>query len=279
MAAMDPDVSFGASPNAFDYSQLNDEQLRSAIRFAEKHLCWVEEDHTTLLRAYREEIDAMRRHLIDRMLRRIVTGSAPLSDEQRERLKSRLRAACYGCKRDYQGRPRNVERPRGPRRRVDRDRSDGVTSALRPTNVNSWVLAGLAGDRGRLLRMSYNDELDWLRDRGVQIDHKGRIIVRLPEIPDEVDFDVVEREPSIAELMRHEINPRRDGSRGRRRRHLSTPVQRNPGATRFYRQLAAGARVGRPTIGSEVRVHVQTMIAQATRDILVKAPRHARRRL
>ncbi len=28
----------------------------------------------------------MRRHLIDRMLRRIVTGSAPLSDEQREDL-------------------------------------------------------------------------------------------------------------------------------------------------------------------------------------------------
>ena len=83
---MDPDVSFGASPNAFDYSQLDDDQLRSAIRFAEKHLRWIEEDHTTLLHAYREEIDAMRRHLIDRMLRRIVTGSAPLSDEQRRNL-------------------------------------------------------------------------------------------------------------------------------------------------------------------------------------------------
>jgi hypothetical protein len=107
----------------------------------------------------------------------------------------------------------------------------------------------------------------------VQIDHKGRIIVSLPEIPDEIDFDVVEREPSIAELMRHEISPRRAGSRGRRRQHLSTPVQRDPrGAVRFYRQLAERAtpRVGRPTIGSEVRVHVQTLIAQATRDILVK---------
>lgn len=83
---MDPDVSFGASSNSFDYSQLNDEQLRSAIRFAEKHLRWVEEDHVTLLRAYREEIDAMRRHLIDRMLRRIVTTSAPLSEEQRRGL-------------------------------------------------------------------------------------------------------------------------------------------------------------------------------------------------
>ena len=121
--------------------------------------------------------------------------------------------------------------------------------------------------------MSYDNELDWLRDRGVQIDHKGRIIVSLPEIPDEVDFDTVEREPSIAELMRHEINARRAGSRGRRRQHLSTPVQRDPRtATRFYRQLAERTtpRVGRPTIGSEVRVHVQTMIAQATRDLLEK---------
>jgi hypothetical protein len=121
--------------------------------------------------------------------------------------------------------------------------------------------------------MSYDNELDWLRDRGVQIDHKGRIIVSLPKIPDEVDFDAVEREQSIAELMRHEINPRRAGSRGRRRQHLSTPVQCDPrGAARFYRQMPERAtpRVGRPTIGLEVRVHVQTLIAQATRDILVK---------
>jgi hypothetical protein len=116
--------------------------------------------------------------------------------------------------------------------------------------------------------MSYDDELNWLRDRGVQVDRKGRIIVSLPAVPDDVDFDVVEREPSIAELMRREINPRLAGSHGRRRRRLSTPVQRNPGATRAYQQPAA--RVGRPTIGSEARVHVQTMIAQETRDILVK---------
>jgi hypothetical protein len=116
--------------------------------------------------------------------------------------------------------------------------------------------------------MSYDEKLNWLRDRGVQIDHKGRIIVSLPAVPDDVDFDVVEREPSIAELMRREINPRLAGSHGRRRRRLSTPVQRNPGARRIYQQPAA--RVGRPTIGSEARVHVQTMIAQETRDILVK---------
>ena len=86
MTAMDSDVPSGASAQAFDYSELNDGQLRSAIRFAEKHLRWVEEDHVTLLRAYREEIDAMRRHLIDRMLRRMVSSSAPISDEQRRDL-------------------------------------------------------------------------------------------------------------------------------------------------------------------------------------------------
>ena len=83
---MDSDITFGAFANPFDYSELNDEQLRSAIRFAEKHLRWIEEDHVTLLQAYREEIDAMRRHFIDRMLRRMVTGSALLSDEQRRDL-------------------------------------------------------------------------------------------------------------------------------------------------------------------------------------------------
>jgi hypothetical protein len=83
---MDSDVPSGASAQAFDYSQLNDGQLRSAIRYAEKHLRWVEEDHVALLRAYRAEIDAMRRHLIDRMLTQMVTSSAPLSDEQKRDL-------------------------------------------------------------------------------------------------------------------------------------------------------------------------------------------------
>ena len=86
MTAMDSDGPSGASAEASDYSQLNDGQLGSAIRFAEKHLRWVEEDHVTLLQAYREEIDAMRRHLIDRMLRRMVTSSAPLSGEQQRDL-------------------------------------------------------------------------------------------------------------------------------------------------------------------------------------------------
>lgn len=115
--------------------------------------------------------------------------------------------------------------------------------------------------------MPYDEELNWLRDRGVQIDRKGRIIVSLPTLPDD-DVDLIEREPSIAELMRHDVDPRAAGSRGRRRRRSSTPVQHDLRAARTYHQPAA--RAGRPTIGLEVRIHVQTMIAQETRDTLAR---------
>jgi hypothetical protein len=83
---MDSDGRPGPSAYARDYSQLNDEQLRSAIRFTEKRLRWVQEEHVELTRAYRGEIDAMRKHLIDRMLTRMITTAAPLSDEQRHHL-------------------------------------------------------------------------------------------------------------------------------------------------------------------------------------------------
>ena len=64
----------------------------------------------------------------------------------------------------------------------------------------------------------YATELDWLRDHGVRIDEKGRIIVSLPIPDDEVEFRNEEQEPSIAELMRRDVDPRQGGSRGRRRR-------------------------------------------------------------
>ena len=83
---MDSDGRPGPSAHPRDYSQLNDEQLRSAIRFTEKRLRWVQEEHIELTRAYRGEIDAMRKHLVDRMLTRMVTTAAPLSDEQRHHL-------------------------------------------------------------------------------------------------------------------------------------------------------------------------------------------------
>jgi hypothetical protein len=120
--------------------------------------------------------------------------------------------------------------------------------------------------------MAYDSELDWLRDRGVQIDHKGRIIVSLPSVPDDDIYDLDqldEREPSIAELMRRDINVRRVGSRTRRRRGASKAVRPSQRAARTL-EPAHAARIGRPIVGCEVRVYVQTSIAQRTREILTR---------
>jgi len=78
------------SPGAQDYSQLSDDQLQSAIRFAELHVRSVEESHVELLRVYRDEIGAMRRQLFDRVLRRLITAAVPLSEEQRLELRETL---------------------------------------------------------------------------------------------------------------------------------------------------------------------------------------------
>jgi hypothetical protein len=90
MATIDSNGGPSASPSPADYSQLSDGQLRSAIRFAERHLRSVEEDHIELLRAYSDEINAMRRNLFDRMFRRMTTAAIPLSDEQRRDLSRAL---------------------------------------------------------------------------------------------------------------------------------------------------------------------------------------------
>ena len=125
--------------------------------------------------------------------------------------------------------------------------------------------------------MPYDDELNWLRDRGVQVDRRGRIIVSLPAVPDDVDFDVVEREPSIAELMRREINPRLAGSHGRRRRRLSTPVQRNPCATRILSATGGARRPADDRLGGAGSRANDDRSRNA--GYSRKTPRHARRRL
>jgi hypothetical protein len=84
---VESDGRFPASPNGQDYSQLTDEQLHSAIRFAEKRLHWNEEDHAVLLSAYRDEIAAMRRHLIDRALARLLANDSAASPEQHRELR------------------------------------------------------------------------------------------------------------------------------------------------------------------------------------------------
>jgi hypothetical protein len=87
---MDFDGEPGAPASADEYSDLNDAQLRTAIRFAEKRLRRVEEDHVELRRAYRDEIDSMRGQLIDRLLTRMIAQAEPLSKGQRCELQRRF---------------------------------------------------------------------------------------------------------------------------------------------------------------------------------------------
>lgn len=117
--------------------------------------------------------------------------------------------------------------------------------------------------------MANHEQLDWLRDHGVQIDHKGRIIVSLPVVPDDESYEVVdyEREPSIQELMRRDVDAGSSGSRGRRRRTSPKKTQHSRDAAQ---PQESSSRIGRPTIGDEVRVYVQTSIAQRTREILTQ---------
>jgi len=111
--------------------------------------------------------------------------------------------------------------------------------------------------------MRDREELQWLRDRGVQIDHKGRIVVSLP-VPDEYQFSGEDLEPSIAELMRRDVRTN-GGSRGRRRKSAPKPT---PSRAVSRAVVASSSRIGRPAIGEEVRVYVQTSIARVTREIL-----------
>ena len=113
---------------------------------------------------------------------------------------------------------------------------------------------------------SYND-FEWLRDRGVRIDEKGRIIVSLPPPDDEVEFRN-DDEASIAELMRRDVAHRRGGSRGRRRR--SAPKASLGGAQRSSKYQGSPARIGRPCLGVETRIPVQTTISPCTREALSK---------
>jgi hypothetical protein len=113
------------------------------------------------------------------------------------------------------------------------------------------------------------DELEWLRDRGVRIDRKGRIIVSLPAPEAEFEFPRDELEPRIADLMRRDVNHRTGGSRGRRRRQASRPTLKREKPVQLD-DTAHPSRIGRPVIGTEARVYVQTSIAQSTRKILAE---------
>jgi hypothetical protein len=125
-----------------------------------------------------------------------------------------------------------------------------------------------AGRAGRpRSAVGYATELDWLRDHGVRIDEKGRIVVSLPIPDDEAEFLGDELQPSIAELMRRDVDPRHGGSRGRHRRCAPKAAHRTkPDCT----GPTPSARLGRPPVGEELRVYVQTTIAVQTRETLTK---------
>jgi hypothetical protein len=122
-------------------------------------------------------------------------------------------------------------------------------------------MSGLGAMSTRHLgRIASDDaELDWLRERGVEIDHKGRIIVRLPEPDLDLEFRD-EEQSSIADLMRRSVNRRNGSARGRRR------ASHNSGHHSVGN--VPKRRRGRPTIGDETRVRVQTTIDPRTRDAL-----------
>jgi hypothetical protein len=116
--------------------------------------------------------------------------------------------------------------------------------------------------------MSDRSELEWLRIRGVRIDHKGRIVVSLPAPEEEFEFQSEDLEPTIADLMRREVNLRTGGSRGRRRGRTPSPPK--PGKPAKLDDAGQPSRIGRPVMGCEARVYVQTSIAQTTRQILAE---------
>lgn len=121
-----------------------------------------------------------------------------------------------------------------------------------------------------------------MHDRGAWRDRKGRIVTTLP-VPGEDfryprDDSLAALEESlesaaevlpIAELMRHDVDRRLGGSKGRRRRQPSNPKSDKSRVARES-SAALGSRIGRPIIGAELRVYVQTSIARRTRELLAE---------
>jgi hypothetical protein len=76
-------------------------------------------------------------------------------------------------------------------------------------------------------------------------------------------------EVTIAELMQRDVDLKTFGSRARKRR--SSRAKSAMKGEKDTNSNEVVARVGRPTIGAEARVCVQTSIALRTRDILAAA--------
>jgi hypothetical protein len=82
-------------------------------------------------------------------------------------------------------------------------------------------------------------------------------------------LDSADDEARIVELMRRDVDRHVGGSRGRRRRR--EPAKSGNQRDRLAQTVSTtAARIGRPAIGAEVRVYVQTSIAQRTREVLAQ---------
>jgi hypothetical protein len=67
---------------AHDYSQLTDQELRSAIEFVENRACCLTEDREALHQLYSTEASIMRRQLVERALARLFAHDALLTADQ-----------------------------------------------------------------------------------------------------------------------------------------------------------------------------------------------------
>lgn len=129
--------------------------------------------------------------------------------------------------------------------------------------------------------MPYEDELQSWYDLGSESDRRRRFRSRLQDVDDifrdlhdetiaasDDPLDSAYDGAMIAELMRHDVDRRQGGSRGRRRRRGSSKAQGTRDRSGGNGSATVTARIGRPAIGTEVRVYVQTSIAQSTREAL-----------
>jgi hypothetical protein len=100
-------------------------------------------------------------------------------------------------------------------------------------------------------------EVVWLRDHGVEIDEKGRPIVSLPSPDGGEPYEGETEILSIRDLMRRDIDLKKQHSRPSRRR-AGKP------ATKADGEPSDQGRRGRPPIGDERRIQVDTTIAKET---------------
>jgi hypothetical protein len=127
--------------------------------------------------------------------------------------------------------------------------------------------------------MSDRDDRDSLYGRNLWRDRKDHLAAgrddgfraREDELSAFADsHELLDDDRAIAELMRRDVNLRTGGSKGRRRRRQPAKSKRDMNRAATAGSTRVLSRIGRPAIGLEVRVYVQTSIAHRTRELLVE---------